>query len=63
MIVLVSRTLPERTKLTGEETDLLLVAGKRLVTETSPGGAEVLDATCPTGKTWKVAISVSIDEE
>ncbi|KKL60797.1 hypothetical protein LCGC14_2201750 [marine sediment metagenome] len=63
MIVLASRTLPARTKLTGEDTTIVILSGGSIKVETSPGGIEVLNATCPTGKTWKVAISVSIDEE
>ena len=62
MITLVRRTLPARTKLTGEQGDLVVAAGQTLVIETSPGGVEVLSAECPAGKTWRVSISVSIDE-
>ncbi len=61
-IILVTRTLPTSTKLSGEETDLALVAGKMLTVETTPGGAELLSAECPVGKAWKVSISVNIDE-
>jgi len=39
-----------------------LVAGKRLKIETTPDGAEVLDAVVPSGKVWAVTISVAVIE-
>ncbi len=63
MLTLVRRTLPSSTKLTAEDGNITVVAGQSLKIETTPGGVELLNDVCPTGKTWKVAISVSIDEE
>ncbi len=55
-------TTPMLTKLHGEESSLVIGAGKTLRIETSPGGGEVLGAVVPTGKVWTVTISVDIDE-
>ena len=54
--------LPASIRKYGEETDIVVAAGRRLVIETSPSGGEILDAEVPTGKQWTVTVSVSIDE-
>ncbi|KKN22566.1 hypothetical protein LCGC14_0913690 [marine sediment metagenome] len=59
---LTTRVLPALTKVTGEQNVITIAAGQRLTIETSPGGAEILDAIVPVGKVWTAAISVSIDE-
>ena len=61
-MILQTDVIPARTKLHGEEDRLVIVAGQRLRIETSPGGAEVLDATVPAGKQWTVTMGVEIDE-
>ena len=53
--------VPARTKLHGEKDRLVVSAGQHLRIETSPEGAEVLDAVVPAGKQWEVTIGVSID--
>lgn len=61
-MTLTTTTLPARTKLTGEQGNIVLPAGRVFKIETTPGGAEVLEVTVPAGKVWTVVISVSIDE-
>ena len=39
-----------------------LVAGKTLKIETSPAGAELLDAVVPDGKQWSVLVYVRVVE-
>lgn len=39
-----------------------IAAGQSLIIETSPGGSEVLDVECPTGKAWSARIIVEITE-
>jgi len=39
-----------------------VAAGQSLKIETSPGGAEVLDAECPAGKAWTVSVRVTVTE-
>ena len=41
---------------------LVLTAGMHLKIETSPGGAELLDAVVPEGKTWQVDINLVITD-
>ena len=59
---LVTHELPATVKKHGEEGGIGIVAGQRLIIETSPGGAEILDVTVPAGKQWTMTISVDIDE-
>lgn len=61
-IVLERQTVAKRDRLHGEESNHQLVAGRRLVFETSPDGEELLNEVVPAGKLWTVTISVSIDE-
>jgi hypothetical protein len=61
-MILATHSLPASVKKTGEDGGLVILAGRRLTIETSPGGAEILDETVPAGKRWTVTISVSIDE-
>lgn len=39
-----------------------VVAGQKLIIETSPGGAEILDIECPAGKKWSVSAVVDVTE-
>jgi len=50
------------TQLSGHQTGIEVAAGQSLVIETSPGGGEVLDVECPTGKVWSVRVIVEITE-
>ena len=51
-----------RKLLHGDEKNISLTAGQRLVIETSPGGAEILDAVVPPGKVWTAGVGVQIEE-
>ena len=61
-IVLTEYDWPVRLMKSGRADDVGIVAGQRLVIETSPGGKEVMDAVCPVGKAWNVTIIVEIEE-
>jgi len=37
-------------------------AEQSLKIETSPGGADIMDVTCPVGKSWVVSITINIIE-
>jgi hypothetical protein len=37
-------------------------AGQSLIIETSPGGAEILNAVVPAGKSWSVTVEVNVIE-
>lgn len=50
-----------KTVKSGHDT-VAVVAGQRFVVESSPGGADVLDVTCPAGKAWSVRVIVEITE-
>ena len=39
-----------------------MVAGQSVKVETSPEGAELLNAECPAGKAWSVRVIVEITE-
>jgi hypothetical protein len=54
--------IPSRIQKYGSEDNIIIVAGKRLKIETTPGGNEILDVTVPDGKQWIAAISVDIIE-
>ena len=63
MAITLQRTqLAASVKLCGEAQAIIMPSGRTLKIETSPGGADVLDAMCPEGKMWSVAVSVNIDE-
>ena len=58
-----TRVIPALTKITANDDGLTIPAGQRLRIETSPGGAEILDAIVPAGKRWiNLAVSISGDE-
>ena len=42
---------------------VLLTAGQSFKIETSPGGAELLEITCPEGKVWLASVRVEYKEE
>ena len=51
-----------RKLLNGDQKNIALTAGQRLVIETSPGGSEILDVAVPPGKSWIVGVGVQIEE-
>lgn len=53
---------PAVMQLTGEAADIVIEAGQRFVIETSPGGADILDAEVPADKQWIVGISIDVRE-
>lgn len=60
-IVLVEEARPAKTVKSGADT-FVVTAGQKVTVETTPGGAEILDAEVPAGKTWTVTVSVYILE-
>jgi hypothetical protein len=55
-------SLPAGVKISGEESGIVIAAGKSFKIETSPQGEDILDVEVPAGKQWTVVVSVSIDE-
>ena len=43
-------------------TSFNIIAGKSLIMETTPNGIDILDIEVPSGKQWKVSISVHVTE-
>ncbi len=62
MIAFISRSFPASTTLHGEETGVVVAAGKSIVIETTPGGLDICNETVPAGKVWTVSIGVNIVE-
>lgn len=60
-----SNTIPARevrVSHSGEQTGITVLAEQSLVIETSPHGAEVLNASPPSGKKWNVTCRIEIEE-
>jgi len=54
--------IPAKSNYSGSSS-IEIGSGMRLKIETSPEGIDILDATVPQGKTWKVRIDVKVIEE
>lgn len=61
-INLVEHEWPQKLVRSGQADFFPMTVGKNLKIETSPGGEELLNETCPAGKAWSVRIIVEIEE-
>ena len=50
-----------KKRYTGQA-NMVVSAGQSLVFESSPNGLDILNETCPEGKTWKTTVTVDIVE-
>lgn len=61
-ITLVDHTQTAKVVKSGHEEGIDIPVGTMLLVETSPAGAEILAATCPSGKVWTARVIVEITE-
>ena len=61
-IVLSEHTCPALVVKSGEVDGYEIPAGRALKIETSPGGDDLLNVTCPAGKVWNAHIRVELTE-
>ena len=54
---------PERTFYKNQSCSVVVTAGRRLIIETSPGGADVAEGIVPVGKKWNVTFRIYITED
>ena len=52
----------EKVSHSGEQTGIIVSAGQSFKIETSPHGAEILNASPPIGKRWKITCKIEIEE-
>lgn len=62
MITLGKDTIPERV-LYGGETSIVLQAGKNMQIRTKAPVDVLMDETVPDGKSWKVHIRITVEEQ
>jgi len=58
---LIDISVPASVRKVGNQKEIVITANQKLRIS-APQGTDILDLTCPQGKTWNIALMVEINE-